>query len=68
MRDKLQSEAGKAIYKLRSQTVETVFGIIKEAIGFRSFRLRGMQKMQGEWELVCLAYNCKRLHTIIPKS
>ena len=68
MRDKLQTEAGKAIYKLRSQTVETVFGIIKEAIGFRSFRLRGMQKMQGEWELVCLAYNCKRLHTIIPKS
>jgi hypothetical protein len=68
MRDKLQTEAGKAVYKLRSQTVETVFGIIKEAIGFRSFLLRGMEKMQGEWELVCLAYNCKRLHAIIPKS
>lgn len=65
MREKLKTEAGKAIYKLRSQTVETVFGIIKEVIGFRSFRLRGLEKMRGEWELVCLAYNCKRLHKIL---
>lgn len=62
MRDKLRTEEGKAIYKLRSQTIETVFGTIKEAIGFRSFLLRGMGKMAGEWELICLAYNCKRLH------
>lgn len=68
MRDKLKTEAGKAIYKLRSQTVETVFGIIKEVIGFRSFQLRGLEKMQGEWELVCLAYNCKRLHKILPNG
>jgi len=65
MRDKLATEEGKAIYKLRSQTVETVFGIIKEVIGFRVFLLRGIEKMKGEWELVCLAYNCKRLHNII---
>lgn len=68
MRDKLKTEAGKAIYRLRSQTVETVFGIIKEVIGFRSFRLRGLEKMHGEWELVCLAYNCKRLHKIMLKN
>jgi transposase len=65
MREKLASEAGKAIYKLRSQTIETVFGIIKEVMGFRAFLLRGLEKMSGEWELVCLAYNCKRLHKII---
>jgi transposase len=64
MRDKLSSETGKAIYKLRSQTVETVFGIIKEVMGFRSFQLRGLAKMTGEWELVSLAYNCKRLHKL----
>ena len=68
MRDKLKTEAGKAIYKLRSQTVETVFGIIKEVMGFRSFQLRGLEKMQAEWELVCLAYNCKRLHKILPNG
>lgn len=65
MREKLTTEEGKSIYKLRSQTIEPVFGIIKEAMGFRGFLLRGLEKMQGEWELVCLAYNCKRLHKII---
>jgi transposase len=65
MREKLATAEGKAIYKLRAQTIETVFGIIKEVIGFRSFLLRGLEKMKGEWELVCLAYNCKRLHKII---
>jgi transposase len=65
MREKLAHETGKAIYRLRSQTIETVFGIIKEVMGFRAFLLRGLEKMQGEWELVCLAYNCKRLHKII---
>lgn len=68
MRDKLQTDVGKGIYKLRSQTVETVFGIIKEVIGFRSFQLRGLKKIQGEWELVCVAYNCKRLHKIMPQG
>ena len=68
MREKLASEEGKAIYKLRSKTVETVFGIIKEVIGFRAFLLRGLEKMQGEWELVCLAYNCKRLHKMLQSA
>jgi transposase len=67
MKEKLKTDAGKAVYKLRSQTVETVFGIIKEVMGFRSFGLRGLEKMQGEWELVCMAYNCKRLHKMMQK-
>ena len=65
MQDKLATEEGKAVYKLRGQTVETVFGVIKEVMGFRTFLLRGLEKMKGEWELACLAYNCKRLHNII---
>ena len=65
MREKLSSKEGKSIYKLRCQTIETVFGVIKEVIGFRSFLLRGLEKMKGEWELACLSYNCKRLHKLI---
>ena len=55
---------GRALYKLRQQTVEPVFGIIKEVLGFRRFSLRGLSKVTLEWELVCLAYNCKRLHRL----
>ena len=61
MRAKLDTDAGRAIYAKRKQTVEPVFGVIKEAMGFRQFRLRGLEKVNGEWELVCLAYNVKRL-------
>lgn len=64
MRHRLKTSAGKALYKLRQQTVEPVFGIIKEALGFRQFRLRGHQKVSLEWTLVCLAYNFKRLHRL----
>jgi len=45
-----------------TQTVEPVFGIIKAALGFRHFRLRGLEKVSLEWTLVTLAYNLKRLH------
>ena len=58
---RLQSAAGKALYKLRQQTVEPVFGIIKSVLGFRQFRLRGQVKAALEWTLVCLADNLKRL-------
>jgi transposase len=61
---KLRTEAGKAIYKLRKSTVEPVFGIIKEIMGFRQFSLRGLAAAAGEWNLVCLAYNLKRLHAL----
>jgi hypothetical protein len=59
---KLQTEIGKAIYSLRKSTAEPVIGIIKEVLGFRQFSLRGLIAAAGEWCLVCLAWNLKRLH------
>jgi len=61
---KLRTKAGKAIYRLRKSTVEPVFGIIKEVMGFRQFSLRGLTAAAGEWNLVCLSYNLKRLHVL----
>ena len=61
---KLQTEIGKAIYGLRKSTVEPVIGIIKEVLGFRQFSLRGLGAAAGEWCLVCLAWNLKRLHKL----
>jgi len=62
MQYRLRTVEGRAKYKLRQQTVEPVFGIIKSVLGFRRFLLRGLQKVELEWQLVCLAYNLKRLH------
>ncbi len=62
---KLQTTIGQAIYRLRKCTVEPVIGIIKEALGFRQFSLRGLVAAAGEWCLVCLAFNLKRLHTLL---
>ena len=64
MATKLASEEGSALYKRRQQTVEPVFGIIKAVLGFTHFALRGQGKVAGEWSLVALAYNCKRLHKL----
>jgi transposase len=61
MKAKLETDTGKALYALRKQTAEPVFGIIKHAMGFRQFNLRGLVKVDGEWQLVSLAYNVKRL-------
>jgi hypothetical protein len=61
---KLQTELGQAIYGLRKSTVEPVIGIIKEVLGFRQFSLRGLGAAAGEWSLVCLAWNLKRLHKL----
>jgi transposase len=66
MRHRLRTRAGKALYKLRQQTVEPVFGIVKSVMGFGQFRLRGREKVSLEWTLVCLAYNLKRLHRLCP--
>ena len=52
------------LYRLRQQTVEPVFGVIKAVLGFTRFSLRGLDKVAGEWDLVALAYNCKRLHKL----
>ena len=64
MRDKLRTEEGKALYSKRNHTVETAFGIIKAVMGFRGFMLRGLEKVSGEWNLVCLSYNLKRLYQL----
>ena len=64
MKYRLATAAGKQKYKLRQQTVEPVFGIIKSVIGFRRFLLRGLAKVKLEWALVCAAYNLKRLHRL----
>jgi transposase len=62
---KLKTEIGQAIYRLRKCTVEPVIGIIKEVLGFRQFSLRGLPAAAGEWCLVCLAFNLKRLHVLL---
>lgn len=61
MAHRVATKAGRERYKLRQQTVEPVFGIIKEALGFRRFSLRGLANVNLEWTLVTLAYNLKRL-------
>ena len=68
MKHRLKTAVGKAHYRLRQQTVEPVFGIIKSVLGFRQFRLRGEEKVSLEWCLVCLAYNLKRLHRLVGGS
>jgi len=65
---KLQTEIGKAIYRLRKCTAEPIIGIIKEILGFRQFSLRGLAAAAGEWCLVCLAFNLKRLHVLLAAS
>lgn len=62
---KLRTEIGQAIYRLRKCTVEPVIGIIKEVVGFRQFSLRGLDAAAGEWALVCMAFNIKRLHVLL---
>jgi transposase len=65
---RLQTDIGHAIYRLRKCTVEPVIGIIKEVLGFRQFSLRGLAAAAGEWCLVCLAFNLKRLHILLAGS
>ena len=62
---KLQTAIGRVIYGLRKSTVEPAIGIIKEVLGFRQFSLRGLTAVAGEWCLVCLAFNLKRLHVLL---
>jgi transposase/IS5 family transposase len=61
MTHRLKTGAGKAAYALRKSSVEPVFGIIKSVLGFRQFLTRGLDNVQGEWTLVCLAWNLKRM-------
>jgi hypothetical protein len=64
MKHRLKTLEGKRIYAKRKSTVETVFGIIKAVIGFRQFLLRSLESVNGEWNVVCIAYNLKRLHAL----
>ena len=61
MREKVRSDAGGKIYQKRKQSVEPVFGIIKSVLGFDQFLRRGFDAVNAEWNLVCTAYNLKRM-------
>lgn len=64
MRHKLKTQSGREIYGKRKMTVEPVFGIIKNTMGFRQFLLRGFKAVTGEWNLVSMAWNLKRMHKL----
>ena len=64
MKRKLQTKAGKAVYAARKAIVEPVFGQIKQARGFRQFLMRGIDKVSGEWALVCLTHNILKLYRL----
>ena len=64
MKYRLHTLEGRKLYAKRKSTVEPVFGIIKNIMGFRQFLLRGVEAVQGEWDLVCIAWNLKRMHTL----
>jgi transposase len=67
MKHALKTKDGRAAYALRKQTVEPVFCIIKSVMGFRQFLLRGLDNVQNEWTLVCLAWNLKRMAALRPQ-
>ena len=64
MAHRLRTPAGKKLYALRKHTPEPVFGIIKSVLGFRQFLLRGLDKVRGEWSLVTMAWNLKRMFVL----
>lgn len=64
MAHRLRTQAGRSLYSLRKQTVEPVFGIIKRVMGWRQMSLRGLAKAQGEWSLVTMAWNIKRMYVL----
>ncbi len=66
MAHRLKTARGRTLYALRKQTPEPVFGIIKSALGFRQFLLRGLEKVRGEWSLVTMAWNLKRMFVLNP--
>jgi transposase len=64
MAHRLGTKTGRVLYGLRKQTVEPVFGIIKRVMGWRQMSMRGLDKARGEWSLVTMAWNIKRLHVL----
>ena len=68
MRRKLQTKRRRQRYALRMQTVEPVFGQIKQGRGFRQFLLRGLEKVSGEWSLICTGHNLLRFGVAQPRE
>jgi transposase len=66
MAHRLKTPEGKQLYALRKQVPEPVFGIIKSVLGFRQFLLRGLDRVRGEWSLVTMAWNLKRMFALCP--
>jgi transposase len=66
MAHRLKTLEGRKLYAQRKHTAEPVFGIIKSVLGFRQFLLRGLDKVRGEWNLVTLAWNLKRMFALAP--
>lgn len=64
MKHQLTTQSGRTLYGLRKQTVEPVFGIIKQVMGLRQFSMRGLDKVTGEWTLATLAWNVKRMNVL----
>ena len=64
MEHRLEITEGKWLFAKRKSTIEPVFGIIKQALGFRQFLLRGLENVEKEWNLVCMAWNIKRMHAL----
>lgn len=62
MREKIRRPEGQALYKMRKAVVEPVFGQLKECRGFRSFLLRGLQKVKAEWKIICMCHNLRKLY------
>jgi transposase len=63
---RLATPEGKKLYALRKHVPEPVFGIIKSVLGFRQFLLRGLDQVRGEWNLVTMAWNLKRMFALRP--
>ncbi|MDQ1452554.1 MAG: hypothetical protein QOK38_2420 [Acidobacteriaceae bacterium] len=68
MAHRLKTPEGKQLYALRKQVPEPVFGIIKSVLGFRQFLLRGLDRVRGEWSLVTMAWNLKRMFALCPSA
>ena len=68
MAHRLRTPEGKQLYALRKQIPEPVFGIIKSVMGFRQFLLRGLDCVRGEWSLVTMAWNIKRMFALCPSA
>jgi len=62
---KRKTQRSRTLYKSRKHIAEPPFGWIKSVLGFRSFAMRGLEKVRGEWNLICLALNFKRMANLM---